>query len=199
VADVVAVLDATGTRGTRPVVLAGSDTGMVALALAAAHPGRLAGVVLVHGYARYVRAPDYPYGVDAETAAASSSDALEPEPAPGAFDPLAHIAPSLARDAGFRRWWEATGRRAASPATAAALHDAIYRFDVRPLLPAVGVPALVVHRRSCASCDVGHARYLVDHLPRARLALLPGADELWFAGPREPFLAELTAFLDAVG
>jgi hypothetical protein len=91
------------------------------------------------------------------------------------------------------------GRRAASPADAAALHDAILHADIRHLLHRADVPVLVLHRRSCASCDVGHARFLVDRLPDARLALLPGSDELWFTGDTDPLFAAIDDFLARLG
>jgi len=197
VADTVAVLDATGAR--RPVLLANADTGLVALSLAASAPDRVAAVVLVHGYARYVRGDGYPFGVDAETALATSSDVLAVDDRPDRFDPLSHIAPSVAGDDEFRAWWDAMGRRAASPAGAAAIHDAVYRTDVRDVLAAVAVPVLLLHRRSCASSDIGHARYLADHLPDARLRLLAGPDELWFTGDVDELLGEVDGFLAELG
>jgi pimeloyl-ACP methyl ester carboxylesterase len=177
--DVLAVLDVTETP---PVLFACSDTGLIALAVAARHPDRVHGLVLVHGYARYTRGDGYPYGVDHDTAISTSADVLDVDATEPGFDPLAHIAPSVAGDPDFRRWFDDIGRRAASPYVAAAIHQAILQADIRHLLPEVRVPVLLLHRRSCASADVGHARYLHDHLPDARLVLLPGADELWFVG-----------------
>jgi pimeloyl-ACP methyl ester carboxylesterase len=197
VADAGAVLDAAGAGPA--VVLANADTGLVALALAAAGPDRVRALVLVHAYARYVRAADYPWGVDPETAAAISADVLSTAPAVERFDPLSHIAPSVASDPAFRRWWDAAGRRAASPATAAMLHGVIRETDVRSRLDAVRAPTLVLHRRSCASCDIGHARHLTDRLAAARLVVLPGADDLWFVGDADALLDEVDAFLDGLG
>jgi DNA-binding SARP family transcriptional activator/pimeloyl-ACP methyl ester carboxylesterase len=196
VADAVAVLDAVGSE--RPVVLANADTCLVALALAAAHPDRVRALVLVHGYARFERSTDYPWGFDPDTSRAISADVLALEPRPERFDPLSHIAPSVAGDPVFRRWWDAAGRRAASPATATALHALIRVADVRELLPRVAAPVLVLHRRSCTSCDVGHARHLVEHLPDARLVLLPGADDLWFTGDVDALLDAVDTFVAAL-
>jgi pimeloyl-ACP methyl ester carboxylesterase len=193
VEDVVAVLDAEGVAGA--AILASSDTAMVALAAAATHPERVRRLVLVHGYPRYTRAADYPYGVDPDTAAAATDDVLALDERPARFDPVAHLAPSVARDPGFRRWWDAVGRRAASPATAAVLHRAVHETDVRPLLGDVVAPTLLLHRRSCASCDVGHARFLAAHLRQATLTMLDGADELWFTGDTGSVLAEVERWL----
>jgi pimeloyl-ACP methyl ester carboxylesterase len=192
-----AVLDAAGSAAA--VVFANSDTGLLAIALAAAYPDRVLGLVIVHGYARFVRAPDYPYGYDGGTASAMSDEALATGDAPGRFDPLALIAPSVAGDPGFRRWWDALGRRAASPSAAAALHRLIHAADVRDRLAAVAAPVLLVRRRSCAGHDVGHARHLADHLADARLVELAGADELWFTGDVDPLLAEVDRFVARLG
>jgi DNA-binding SARP family transcriptional activator/pimeloyl-ACP methyl ester carboxylesterase len=194
-ADVLAVLDATDATETAPVLFACSDTGLAALAVAAAHPGRVRGLVLVHGYARYTRGDGYPYGVDHDTAVSTSADVLDVDATEPGFDPLAHIAPSVAGDPEFRRWFDDIGRRAASPHVAAALHHAIHRADVRHLLPAVSAPVLLLHRRSCASVDIGHARYLRDKLPNAQLVLLPGADELWFVGDTAALTDEVDRWL----
>jgi DNA-binding SARP family transcriptional activator/pimeloyl-ACP methyl ester carboxylesterase len=195
--DVVAVLDAVGA--TAPLVVANADTCLLALALAAAHPGRVAGLVLVHGYVRYLRAPDYPFGIDPVTATEQSAEVLAPDSPPGRFDPLAVIAPSVAGDPAFRRWWDAMGRRAASPATAGALHGVILGADVRAVVAHVAAPTLVVHRRSCAAYDVGHARHLAEHLADVRRVSLPGADELWFTGDVDALLDEVDAFRTEIG
>jgi hypothetical protein len=48
--------------------------------------------------------------------------------------------------------------------------------DVRPLLPLVQAPTLVLHRRDFPLLPIEHGRYLAEHLPNARLVELPGAD-----------------------
>jgi DNA-binding SARP family transcriptional activator len=191
VADVVAVLDATGATDATTVLVACADTGLAALGVAAAHPERLRGVVLIHGYARYTRGDGYPYGIDHDTAVSTSTDVLDVDADGSAFDPLAHIAPSVAGDTQFRRWFDDIGRRSASPHIAAALHQAILQADIRDLLPTVRTPVLLLHRRSCVSADIGHARYLHYHLPDAHLVTLPGADEPWFVGDTTALLHEI--------
>ena len=44
----------------------------------------------------------------------------------------------------------------------------------------IGAPTLLLHRRSCLGVDIGHAHYLLEHLPNARLDVLTGTDSLWF-------------------
>ncbi len=193
VTDAAAVL---GTAVDGPAILvANSDACLLAIALAASQPHLVRALVLVHGYARYTRADDYPWGVDPNTASAVSAEVLSLDDRPTRFDPLSHIAPSAAADPHFRLWWDTLGRRAASPTSAAALHAVIHGSDVRPILAGVAQPALLIHRETCASADVGHLRYLSEHLVASRVAMLPGADELWFVGDADGLLDEVERFV----
>ena len=94
VTDAAAVL---GTAVDGPAILvANSDACLLAIALAANEPQLVRALVLVHGYARYTRADDYPWGVDPNTASAVSAEVLSLDDRPTRFDPLSHIAPSAA-------------------------------------------------------------------------------------------------------
>ena len=129
--DAVAVLDASGAG--RVHVLANADTGMIALQLAAEHPDRVASVTAVNPYARATVGDGYPHGEPA-----SFKDVLRGIRTPGVRPPvdvLTWIAPAVADDARFRAWWDAAGRRGASPRTAGLVHHAIVEGDVRALLP----------------------------------------------------------------
>jgi len=48
--------------------------------------------------------------------------------------------------------------------------------DVRPVLPLVQVPTLVLHRRDFGLVPIAHGRYLAEHIAGARLVELPGSD-----------------------
>jgi DNA-binding SARP family transcriptional activator/pimeloyl-ACP methyl ester carboxylesterase len=190
VQDAVAVLDAAGAA--RVHVLANADTGLVALLLAAGHPDRTATVTVVNSYARLTTTADYPYGDPPAV-----GDVLRQIRTPGArasVDVLSWIAPSVAGDPRFRTWWDAVGRRSASPGTAEVFHRLLLRADVREALPAVTAPVLVLGRLGCASYDPGHGRYLVEHLADARLAEHHDADGPWFLGDVAWVLAQFAAF-----
>ncbi|MFN0091621.1 MAG: BTAD domain-containing putative transcriptional regulator [Acidimicrobiales bacterium] len=175
--DLAAVLDALGAR--RSVLVANFDTGLIALEFAARHGERLAKLVLVHCFARFIRTDDYPYGLDPATAS-NLVDASTSTTAAG-WNPLHLAAPSVADDPAFRAWWDRTGRRAASPATAAAILTTEAAADVRHRLSAITVRTLVLHRQACVGVDLGHAHYLAQHLPAAELRIVGrGHDSLWF-------------------
>ena len=56
------------------------------------------------------------------------------------------------------------------------------QIDVRPILSAVRVPTLVVHRTGDRTIRVAQGRYLAEHIPGARLVELPGEDHTpWVA------------------
>ena len=52
----------------------------------------------------------------------------------------------------------------------------VLEVDLRPLLPLIQAPTLVLHRRDFHVPPVEHAHFLVEHIPDARLLELPGAD-----------------------
>ena len=54
------------------------------------------------------------------------------------------IAPTVAADDDFRRWYAQVQRLSASPATAAAMARQWYEVDVRSVLPTIRVPTLVI-------------------------------------------------------
>jgi len=192
VEDAVAVLDAAGCADA--AVVGDSDGGLIALALAAIHPQRVRSLVLINAFARVIAAPDHPWGLTPdylETARRASLDPIAPE---GDFDILTAIAPSVADDPDFRRWWDRVGRRGASPATAIAFRRVVEESDVRSLLPSVRAPALILHRGGVFS-PFGQGRYLHRMLPASQLVELPGVDELWWLGDQSRLLREIEAFL----
>jgi pimeloyl-ACP methyl ester carboxylesterase len=75
-------------------------------------------------------------------------------------------------------------RMCASPGMARATAEAGFRIDVRPILPTITVPTLVLHARDDPAAPVQSGRYLADHIPGARMVELDGADHApWFTEP----------------
>jgi pimeloyl-ACP methyl ester carboxylesterase len=74
-------------------------------------------------------------------------------------------------------------RMSASPGMARATAEAVFRIDVRPILPTITAPTLVIHAREDL-VPVQFGRYLADHIPGARYLEVDGADHVpWFADP----------------
>jgi class 3 adenylate cyclase len=170
--ELAAVLDEVGSE--RAAILAEIDTTPAAIFFAATRPGRTSALILVHASAKYVASDDYPIGIPREVAEAlvAQVDQLW-----GTDAMAAMYVPSRAGDERFRRWWAKLLRTGASPQTAArALLRTVLEVDLRPLLPLIQAPTLVLHRREFPVPPVEHAHFLVEHIPDARLLELPGAD-----------------------
>jgi class 3 adenylate cyclase len=67
-------------------------------------------------------------------------------------------------------------RMCASPGMARATLEAAFRIDLRPILPTITVPTLVIHAREDPSIPVQFGRYLADHIPGARYLEVEGVD-----------------------
>jgi class 3 adenylate cyclase len=108
------------------------------------------------------------------------------------------FAPSMAKDQEFRRRFATWLRMSASPGAAAALIRMNVELDVRPILPLVRVPTLVVHRTGDRTIPVEAGRYLARHIPGARLVELPGDDHLPSVGDTDALVDEIEEFLTGV-
>jgi class 3 adenylate cyclase len=101
------------------------------------------------------------------------------------------MAPSVAGDDAARRAWGRAQRLAATPTAARALLRMMLDVDVRPLLPAIRVPVVILHRVGDIAVDVTHSRYMAEHIPGARYVEFPGSDHLPWIGDTEPVVAEI--------
>jgi class 3 adenylate cyclase len=194
--DAICVLDACGCGET--VLFAPRDSTLQAVMLVTAHPTRVSKLVIVNGFARFRRADDYPVGIPGDALDAFLESSIEGDPGTNAGphdDFLTLGAPSVARDGAFRAWWDRAGRRGASPATAKAILGVGYAADVRPLLPAISAPTLILHRRDESVFRIGHGRYLADHVRGARFVELEGADSLYWVGDTGRLLDEVEEFV----
>ena len=72
-------------------------------------------------------------------------------------------------------------RMCASPGMARATVEASFLIDVRPILPTITTPTLIVHARGDPGVPVQDGRYLADHIPGAQLLEVEGVDHApWF-------------------
>jgi pimeloyl-ACP methyl ester carboxylesterase/class 3 adenylate cyclase len=75
-------------------------------------------------------------------------------------------------------------RMCASPGMARATLEAAFRIDVRPILPTITTPTLVIHARGDPGAPVQCGRYLADHIAGARWLEVDGTDHApWFTEP----------------
>jgi pimeloyl-ACP methyl ester carboxylesterase len=75
-------------------------------------------------------------------------------------------------------------RMSASPGMARATMESVFRIDLRPILPMIAAPTLVIHARDDPGMPVQCGRYIADHIPGARYLEVDGADHApWFTEP----------------
>jgi pimeloyl-ACP methyl ester carboxylesterase len=193
VGDALAVLEAAGAERAS---LCGADEGaLVAMLTAATHPDRTAALILLNAYPRLLRDVDYPHGIPDELLARFAQLVLAEEGGAGSFADLEAFVPRVAADPRFRQWWQRAGNRGASPATARALAITRFQTDLRPVLPTIQVPTLVIHRKDNRAALVEHGRYLAEHIPGAQYVELPGDEHLVYVGDSDAIVAEIEEFL----
>jgi class 3 adenylate cyclase len=159
---------------------------------AATHPDRVSSLVLYGTYARALAAPDHPDGLPAE----KLEEFLEMVTREwGGAVGSGLWAPSLGGDPEYERWWARLLRQGTSPAGAVALFDLYREIDVRPILPAVHVPTLVLHREGDMVVPVGQGRRLAELIPDADYVELPGNDHLVTVGDQDGLVDEVEEFL----
>lgn len=179
--DVVAVLDAIGSRST---VIAGAGPGAhAAMLFGATFPERTRALCLWDLYAWAGNAYDAAdlelvtrtWGTEGAAAAA-----------------MARVAPSLVGDRDFLRWFAKVQRHFVPPDSAAALMRTALDTDIRPLLPSIHVPTLVLAREWT---DHELDREMAAQIDGARFELLPGVERATFAGDQDSMVDAIRAFL----
>lgn len=188
--DLGAVLDAAGSQ--RAAIFAISEGGPMAMLYAASHPGRVSSLVLYGTFARMMRAPDFPEGVSAQRF--DEWERMVREEWGGAVG-VELWAPSDIGNPEFERWWARLLRQGTSPAGAIELMKLYREIDVRAALPAIRVPALVVHRVDDRLIPARQGRYIAERIPEARYVELDGADHLPTLGDHAGLLDEVEEFL----
>jgi class 3 adenylate cyclase len=187
------VLDAVGSQSAALVCASGGA--FLGLPFAATYPERVAALVIIEGYARLVRADDYPPGAPSELIH-GVRDWLDEVWGTGRTVEV--LLPSRANDSAFCEWRARYERVAASPGTVTRMFDFASSFDVRQVLPTITAPTLVLHRAGDRFVPPAHGRYLAEHIAGAHYIELPGSDNLWLGQDSDTLLEEIQEFLTGV-
>jgi len=86
-------------------------------------------------------------------------------------------------------------RMSASPGMARATLESAFRIDVRPILPTITAPTLVIHAREDPAVPVQGGRYLADHIPGARYLEVDGVDHAPWLDEPDRILTGIEEFL----
>ncbi len=192
--DIRAVMDAVGSQ--QAALVGQSEGAPMAVLFAATYPERATALVLYGGLAKTVWAADYPLGssVDHHEREAAEDEANWGKP--GWLETLVRDA-LVEVDQDEAGAWADVFRYSASPGSAAELDRLNAAIDVRPALPTIRIPTLVVHQTGDPWVDVRHGRYLAEHIAGARLIELPGVGHALASTNVDVFLRDVRAFLES--
>jgi class 3 adenylate cyclase len=171
--DVLAVIDATASD--QVAVLGVSDGAATAVLLGAARPDRVSRLLLYAPLVRTRRSVDFPWGT---------------------FESRQELVASV--DQTLDQWGEASASRRISPGATETELELLARYqrmaitpkgfrdaqlaaldiDIRPVLSALSVPTLVLHKSADPVVPVGQGRYLAANVAGARIVELSGTSHL---------------------
>src|SRR6516165_4817777 len=168
--DVRAVMDAVGSR--RAAFYGLSEGAAMSILFAATYPERTAALVVRSCSPRTMWAPDFPWGRTEEAYRREVDQALQ------VFKSRAE-ARAAVRALGMQTEEEVEAfidyvRYGVSPGMLAALYRMNKEIDIRPVLPAVGVPTLVMHGSEDQIVPVEAGAYTAQRIRSARFMQVPG-------------------------
>jgi class 3 adenylate cyclase len=181
--DLRAVMDA---EGVETAAIGGiSEGGPLCVMFAALYPQRVSHLVLNGSTATFRGGDDYPHMPTPEVASQVVDAWAETWGTPSTFT-LPLFVPSMAGDERYLRWLNRYERAAVSPAGFKAIMRLNTEIDTRPVLSAIQVPTLVLHRRGDRVVPVENGRWLAEHIDGARYVEFEGDDHVpWIGDPHE--------------
>lgn len=176
--DVRAIMDDIGSG--QAVLVGFSEGSPVSALFAATHPDRVSHLVLAGGFAKSYSTPEMIeqrlmlWGTGAMIKQLMPEQAENPE--------------AVAQFAKFQRL-------SASPGTYRAYGLLNTLIDVRPILPSVRVPTLVLHRRTDTLVPVEYGRSLAAQIPGAKYIEYPDGGHAFWTGDVETLLGDIEEFV----
>jgi class 3 adenylate cyclase len=169
--DMRAVLDA--VESERPLVVGFEDGCALTVLFAGAYPERALGLVLGAPLVSYWRTDDFPWGFSAEEDRTWTELVTRSWGTTEFWRTNVDMLDEALADEDlevFARW----SRLCASPRAALAIDEVGRQLDVRPLLPQIAVPTLVVMKEGDRGRAHGAAPWVAEQMPNARFEELPG-------------------------
>jgi class 3 adenylate cyclase/pimeloyl-ACP methyl ester carboxylesterase len=188
-ADVLAILD--DAEIDRVCLLAYHSGGAVGIAFATNYPDRTSGLFIVNGWARLLKDETYRYGITqafSDRLIAAHGEGLGTGMFADAFSP------SRKGDREVKAFYERE-EGTASRSQSMLITKTAQELDVRDRLGKVTVPTVVMHNTDNTALEVGHGRYIAEHIAGARFLEFAGTDHMFILEDPEPVLIELEAFV----
>jgi pimeloyl-ACP methyl ester carboxylesterase len=180
--DVRAVMDDIGSQ--RAVIVGFSEGSAMSVLFAATYPERVVQLILFGGFAF----PTFLSG-DHEERIGRVVKAW------GTGEVMKTVIPSQAANQDAVSQFAKLERLSASPGAVRAIAFLNAQIDIRPILPTVQVPTLVLHRRSDARVPIELGRDLAARIPNAKFIEYPGGDHAFWTGDTEALLGDIEEFV----
>jgi class 3 adenylate cyclase len=183
VADLEAVVAAAGV--TDPVLFGMHNGGAVAALYASRHPVRR--LVLCNTWARLEEADDYPIGFSDQVLDRLEMRYRENWGTGRIINYWARPRPEIES----RRFELGSTSRN----QAVTLFQMNRTYDIRPVLPNISAPTLVVHLEDNLNVPPVFGRYIAESIPGARLALVPGGDQIFLRNYSDQVIDAVEPFI----
>jgi len=188
--DVRAVMDAAGSK--KAALIGISEGGVMSALFAATYPERTAGLIIDGSYPSRLRRPGFPWGITEEQFERTIAGVPETW---GKVINMEGYATSQVGNPEVARWWATFTQMSASPGDARDLLQMNLQIDIRDILPAIGVPTLVIHARGDKVAPIEAGRYIAEHIPGARLLELDSDDHWPYFVDADVVIGEVQEFL----
>jgi class 3 adenylate cyclase len=172
--DIRAVLEAEGIE--RAALMGESEGGPMSILFAAAHPERVSHLVLQGAEVRERRDDDWPWGEATDDEFEESLALLEKIWGRSSTAAALVFGDDVGDDPTWiNEWFARLARNSGTPREWAGFARTAFEIDVRPIVPSVRVPTLVLHSTDDRVCNVENGRFLARTVPGARYVERPGA------------------------
>ena len=187
--DLGVVLDAAGSE--RAVVATADDTGLIAQFFAAAHPERVAGLILINSYVSYRATEETPWMPD-RTWWEEFDQQIRNTWGRSSWEGGPDVGGASERD-----WFLRMQRGCTAPGANVAEIRRFVDTSTADVLPAIRVPTLVLADSDShgGSFEMQTARYLASHIPLAQLVEYSGGEDFFWYTPADTILREVGSFL----
>ncbi len=190
--DIRAVMDAVGSE--QAVLFGTSEGGATCSVFAATYPERTLALVMFSPFIIGIADDECPWAWTEDFWNAVLDIMGEQWGTPDGSG-VEFVTPSLTGNQSAKEWYGRYYRAAVSPAMASALLHMNTKIDIRPVLPTIQAPTLVLHRADEMWVNVNYGRYAAAKIPGAKLVELDGTDHFPWEQDAEAVVGEIEEFL----
>src|SRR5262245_41945926 len=186
----------------RCVILSTNEMANAGCLFAASYPERTAGLILYEASANFTWTEETPWEWTEERWDQQEREFRETwGTRQAAVREIANSAPSMAGDERYVEWWYRYGLLSQAPGAAAASAQRYRDTDIRPILPSIHVPCMVMVSAESMDADAGYVpagHFLSQRIPGGRLVELPGPDTWLWLGDQERVHSAIDGFVSEV-